>query len=241
MKREFKYTSKGTAQVNGMKRIGQLAACIAALLLPAYAHAGTVWQQLPDSNASAYINQEFSDFLTFSTYQVNDVTSTGWLITSITEWFGQGGQSWPNVVPVRLNIFSKSASLPSVADDPSTGTLYSASYDSGDGSMTLSGLSIALAAGDYWIGFTPVLPYGVYGQEFHFTSSNVIGDYSAARNAGGGFGFGTDWVTTSVFGAGPNTDAAIQIDATSLATPEPGTMTLLGSTMAGIVFLRRRR
>ncbi len=202
--------------------------------------AGVLWYQAPNPALTAYIDQEFPDTPGYSAYQVHDVTVDpgGWTVQSITGYFGGSTGPWPTTTAnARVNIFPKSGSLPGSGDDPTGGAVYTASF-SWDGTsyvVTAGGLSIPLAAGDWWIGLTPILAFGTYGQQFHWQSTPVVGDYSALRNPGGSFGFGTDWVT---YYTG---DGAILIEGTGGAIPEPATWSLLALGVGALAFLRRRK
>jgi hypothetical protein len=212
-------------------------------LLPVCANAGILWQQTPSDGTTGYVNQEFSDFAAFSTYAVNDVTvgAGGWQINAITEPFT--ANNWPSSFSVILNIFAKSGALPVAGNDPTTGTTYAATLSrSGNiDTVTVSGLNISLSAGDYWIGFSPVLGFGASGQEFQLISSTT-GSFSGFRNPGNGFSWGTAWMTSTNLGNSTSNDLAIEIDGTvgGAAVPEPGAMTLLGSAAAALLALRRR-
>jgi hypothetical protein len=206
--------------------------------------AGVLWYQAPNTSVPAYVDQEFPDHSTFSTYQVHDVTVDpgGWTIQSITGYYTVGWGSWPATASVRLNIFSKTGSLPGSGDDPTAGTVYAANLSVAGGStlVTAGGLSINLAAGDYWIGLTPIFAFDTYGQEYHQQAAAVVDDYTALRNPGGGFFFGTDWGTYALIGQSP-ADGAILIEGTSGAIPEPATWSLLALGVGALAFLRRRK
>lgn len=208
--------------------------------------AGVLWYQAPDTGPVAHVDQEFPDFVGYNTYQVHDVTvgAGGWIIQSITGYFGGGIGGWPTTTAnVTVNIFPKSGSLPGAGDDPSLGVVHSASF-SWDGTtytVTVGGLSIPLAAGDWWIGLTPILQYSTYGQQFHWRSTPYVGDYTALRNPGGSFGFGTNWVTYAALGTYPAGDGAILIEGTGGAIPEPATWSLLALGVGALAFFRRRK
>jgi hypothetical protein len=197
-----------------------------------------LWLQLPTDTGTGFVNQRFPDFPAYSTYAVSDISvgGFGWQITSISEFYVS--DSWPVSFNVLLNIFSKTASFPLASDDPSAGTVFSATLTRSGGidAVTVSGLDIFLAPGDYWIGFTPQLAYGSSGQEFQIIADQV-GDFTAFRNSGNGFGFGSSWMTSSNFGSA--SDLAFQIGG-NLATPEPGSIALLGGGIAALFFARRR-
>jgi hypothetical protein len=202
--------------------------------------AGVLWDQQPLDVSTGYVNQEFGDFPSFSAYQLHDVTvtGTGWNITSITEYFTTG--AWPGSFDARLNIFALSGSAPLPTDDPTSGLLYPAvNVESTLSTVTLSGLNINLAPGDYWIGFTPVLDFGSSGQQFELVASTV-GNPSAVRNSGGGFGIGSDWTTTAAFGGA--TDGSITINGDALTSaPEPATYSLIGGGLLLAGLLKRVR
>lgn len=200
----------------------------------------TLWDQQPDPARSAYVDQNFGDFPSFSTYMVSDVSfGTNVTITDVITYYTQGSGGWPiGAATGTLNIFAKNGSLPGGGDDPTAGTTVNVDISVGANGLEVraSGLNINLAAGDYWIGLTPDLDFSSFGQEFHQNSTSFVGDASAARNPGGGFGVGTDWVDAGqTFGGEADYDAAITI----LGTPAPGTLALLG--MGGLVATRRRR
>ena len=208
--------------------------------------AGVLWYQAPDTVAAAYVDQEFPDYAGYSTYQVHDVTVDpgGWTIQSITSYYTVGWGSWPSTASVRVNIFPKSGSLPLSGDDPTVGTVYAATLSvSGSSTLvTVGGLSIPLAAGDWWIGLTPILLFGSDGQEYHqVVADAVVGDYSAVRNPGGSFGFGTAWATYTALGRATGGDGAILIEGVGGAIPEPATWSLLALGVGALAFLRRRK
>ena len=201
------------------------------------AYADTLWDQPVNPDIPAFVDQQFADFPDFSTYLVSDVVfDTAVNIDSITTYFTNLNGGWPlGDVGAVLNIFDAPLEP---GDDPTAGMAVAATMALGPVGLELTTLTdIDLAAGTYWIGLTPDLDFGVFGQEFHQGSDVIFGMNSMARNPGGGFGLGTDW-----FEAGPTFegidpwDAAITI--TGTATPTPGALALLG---LALVAPRRRR
>ena len=203
------------------------------------ATAGNVlWDQAPNPDDSAFVDQAFADFPDFSTYLVSDVTfGSDITIDSITTYFTNGNLTWPQggAGTATLNIFADDGALDS--EDPASGMSVPVTYNvSATGiDVVASGLGIALGAGTYWVGLTPELDFGVAGQEFHL-GAGPVGANTAARNPGGGFGLGTDWFEAGpAFGGLDTWDAALTIT----GVPAPGALALLG--LAGVVGRRRRR
>ena len=223
-----------------MKKFALVSMTALAALVSA-AGADVLWDQ-SDYNVAqaAFVDQEFGDFPDFSTYLVNDVAfGSGVNVTDVTTYFTSNFSGlWGSITSARLNIYDHA---PTAADNPSTGTSVGVSItDNGDGSLSAhaSGLNINLAAGTYWVGLTPIGDFGVVGQEFHLASFTSTGADSLARNPGGGFGIGTDWVNAGVtFGGLTPWDGAILIGGT--VVPAPGALALLG--LGGLVGTRRRR
>lgn len=227
-----------------MKRL-LLLLCLAACV-PLWGD--VLWNQPVDPLKIAYyVNQEFfPDVPTYSTYVVSDIVvpAGGWTVTSGT-WYGgcwNGCYSLPTI-PVVLNVFSLAGSLPGAGDDPTAGTQYTASisFSGAAATIQLTGLSLGLPAGSYWIGITPVASFASDGQLGFRQTTNTLGYLDALRNPGGGFGLGTDWMPVSVVGAG--TDAAFMLEGTAGggAIPEPSTWVLGVTGMAILAWFRRKR
>jgi hypothetical protein len=212
------------------------------------AQAGILWQQAPVPALSAYVDQEFTDFATFMTYQVHDVSvpAGGWTVDAVTTYFGGGSGGWPTSGPIsaRLNVFGKTGSLPSdTADDPSAGSVYSASisWDGTTFAVVASGLGLSLGQGDWWIGLTPILDFATYGQQFHLVTGSIVGDLTALRDPGNGFGWGAGWQPLTIAGS-PTSDGAILLEGEAGLgqVPEPASLWLIGLGLAGLAALRSR-
>lgn len=214
------------------------------LAVAGLASADVLWDQSNyDVDVAAYVDQDFGDFPDYSSFLVVDVTTDpgGWNIASITGYFtGDATSPWMGITQARINIFERTGALPdNVLDDPFSGTPAGVTVtDLGDGTLaiTADGLDIDLAEGDYWIGFTPMADFGVYGQEFH-RGAPIIGIDTAWRNPGGAFGVGGDWGTTGLIGTDWEGayDAAILIEGTVI--PEPASLLLLA--LGGLLIRRR--
>jgi len=217
---------------------------------PPPAQAESLWHQRP--SGFGLTNQEFSDGASYSTYAVNDISvgGGGWQINAISETYGRGistpsSGTWPAIFSAILNIFPKSAPLPLADNDPTAGTVYDATLTAdpvniGNSIVTLGGLNIALAPGEYWIGFTPLLDYGSYGQHFQLTANNW-GDPPGFRNPGGGFGYGTAWMTSDSFGFA-SADLNIQIEGAAVPEIDPNSLgSVLALVLGSLGLLERRR
>jgi uncharacterized protein (TIGR03382 family) len=204
------------------------------------ASAAVLWDQSNyDTAQNALVDQEFDDYPTYSSYMVMDVVSTDWVVDSISVFFTSdysGG--WGGVNQARLNVFDwVPGNLPLGGDDPTAGTVVPVTLtEQGDATwkITASGLDLAMPAGNYWVGLTPLTNFGSQGQEFH-RPAPIVGDNTAWRNPGGSFGYGSDWNYVYVLGYWQDEfDGSILIE----GVPAPGALALLG--LAGLVSRRRR-
>lgn len=170
-----------------------------------------LWDQSAIDGTNAFVDQVFTDLGQYSSFIVNDV-STGcaaWNVTQVTTYFTKGIGAWSpaTVTTANLQVYPKTGALPAAGELPpeytvpinlvDLGTNWAAVADT-SGIAELQGIS-----GDFWIGLTPITAFGVNGQEFHETTVPTVGDVSAWRNPGGGFGLGTAWNPLSLLGTPP--------------------------------------
>lgn len=204
----------------------------------------SLWDQSGyNLSLGAPVDQDFGDFPSFSTYDVDDFTTGGqtWNVDTVHTYFTKGFGAWNNSITTgKLSVFSKSGSLPGAGDVPPEYKVPITLIDGGDhweavadtsGIAELQGIN-----GNYWIGLTPVADFGVYFQEFHAQVGSITGDESAFRNPGGGFGLGTGWTGIDVL-TGARQDMAFKLDGS--VVPAPGALALLG--LGGLAAGRRRR
>jgi len=213
-------------------------ALVAVAAFTATANAALLWDQSNvNTGINAFVDQEFSDFASFSSYMVSDVVSTGWTVQSVSVYFTNNMGNWANLSQARLNIFPKVGNLPVAADDPTLGSTVGITMTNIGSSweITASGLNVNVPIGDWWIGLTPLTNFGTDGQEFH-QAAPIIGVDTAWRNPAGGFGLGTAWQTTAALGADwiGVYDGAFKVE----GIPAPGALALLG--LAGLLGRRRR-
>ena len=151
----------------------------------------------PNPDLFAFVDQEFGDFQDFSTYLVQSIVlKSDTFIHEITMYYTNIFNQWPQgIVGARLNIFAQEGNLPGPGDNPAADAPVEATMTLGANGFELTydaGGDIKLAAGQYWIGLTPILDFGAAGHEWH-QGTDVWDKNTAVRNPGGGFGLGTDW------------------------------------------------
>ena len=161
---------------------------------------GTVSADVLYHNPAGAGTARDTEYLTmpvYSLYLVADVSipAPGFTLTSVTSYQTING-AWGGVTTARLHLFPKAGNLPdNVTDDPTASMVVNVSYDVNTGVLSTVGLSLDVAAGDYWIGLTGQAEFAVNGRTFHLGGVNVNGVPDAYRNPGGGFDFpdGTNW------------------------------------------------
>ena len=174
---------------------------------------GVLWDQpLSTVNLNAYVDQEFPDAATYSSYLADDFTNgSQWTIDTIfipgDGW--NGFTSLFNATALHWMIYADCAGVP--CGDPSGGgsppvwslTLAPASPQVSITAGTPGGYpsnttltpstAVSLPAGHWWLVFYPTMsfsPYGQYGRQPADTANGYWGEFI---NPGGGFGYGPAW------------------------------------------------
>ena len=178
-----------------------------------------LWDQpLSSVNQNAYVDQEFSDSPTYSSYLSDDfIAENEWEIESIfvpgSGW--NGFSSLMNATELRWRIYANNAGLP--AGDPSGGgaaPIWSLSLPPTDPHVSITvgsaGLPsntrvtfptpLILPPGHYWLLFYPVLDFTNYGQFGLQSSDTTNGNVAKFINPGGAFGLGTTWIDWNAIG-----------------------------------------
>lgn len=205
----------------------------------------TLWDQ-SFTNFIGTVDQDFPDFATYSTVEVDDFSTGGqsWNVDTVVTYFTYGFGFWPGSTTAQLSLYKKTGSMPGAGDHMGNlGSVPATIYNLGNALAVVADTSGVGALqginGDYWIGLTPTVAFGSYGQEFHLLSGNAtIMDGARNRNEGGSFGVGTDWVDgPGLFGGLPNTDHCFTLGGDVVPAPSAAALLALGGIFAG----RRRR
>lgn len=199
--------------MNPRIRVLLLAMASIVLLAPA-AGAVVLWDQSTfDESGPGFFNSiSGSPPFGLTIYTVDDVTvgDPGWVVTRITTYYSSIDPNWGAAISEgRLHVFPKSGPLPVTGTDDPTASptvAMSATMIGSHLEVVASGLHLALAPGDYWIGITPVAPSGFFGPEIHLAATSPAGDAAASYDE---FQFPGDpeW-----FNMNPNTDASMLIE-----------------------------
>lgn len=229
---------------------------VLSLALASVASADVLWDQSAiDINAPISYANRVTSSVPFGfgnqreAFGVADITvpAGGWTINSISVYMANYAIYVFNPASTAvLNIFSRTGPSPLASDNPrrpangGAGVIYTAttttfSFGGQDiDQVTVSGLSITLAPGDYWIGLTPIYSGGSNGQPSQWPAATQIGLNQFYRGANQST-MDAGWTDNAVAGGLTHGDGAMLIT----GVPTPGAAGLLG--LAGLAAVRRRR
>jgi uncharacterized repeat protein (TIGR01451 family) len=200
-----------------------------------------LWDQpLSAVNPNAYVDQDFPDIPTFSSFLADDfVNPATWTIDTIfvpgDGW--NGFTSLLSATSLTWQIYADNAGVP--AGDPSGGgspPVWTLTLAPTDAQVTVSNGSsalpsntllqlaapISLPPGHWWLVFYPTMPFvptGQYGRQPADTINGYVGQFI---NPGGGFGLGTAWQPWTVLSVPPQPpDIAFRLEGTSDTSPIP--------------------
>lgn len=180
-----------------MKKV--LLTIAALVMMTTAANAMVLWDQAPDTDLAilgegypdSYSIGFFGNVIVYGACDFNlGIDAT---ITSVTTYYTASGQWVPGTYDALLDVYTKTGPSPITGtDDPlATGVTVSVTLtDNGDGTMSLTatGLSLSLTAGDYWIMMSPTIADGPSFREFHAPALAAWGDDSNVIEFGGFFG-----------------------------------------------------
>jgi hypothetical protein len=232
---------------------------ITAILATSSARAAVLWDQpLSTINQNGYVNQDFPDYPTYSSYIADDfVNGDPWDISTIfvpgSGW--NGFSSLSAATSLNFAIYTDSSGIPGAT--PPTGGAWNISLAPTDAQISITTGSdgylsnvtlnlttaINLAAGHWWFVFWPEMNFASGGQYGRQASDTTNGYTAQFINPGDGFGYGTTWRDWTVLGQA-QTDLAFRLEGTqggNNVVPEPATMLLMGIGLAGTALIRRHR
>ena len=212
-----------------MKRLSLVLAAVLVVALASAASAQVLWDQSDyDAFAPGFFNSESGSPPFGSTqHTVSDITAPGaWHMTKITIYFSALDANFAaGIFNGYLHVWPKTGPMPT--EDPTASPVIDLVANVVPGpngeiiEVSTVGLDMNIAAGDYWIGITPVAP-APFGPEIHQASASVYGDASPSYDA---FGFPAPmWLNFT-----PGADAAILIEGSG---PVPNETRSVGSVKA---------
>jgi len=193
----------------------------AALVMAQSAAADILWDQSDyDAFGMGFFNADAgAPPFGMQVHTVSDVTvdAAGWTVQSVSTYYSALDMVWGDgITQGYLHVYDKTGPLPiDGADDPTLSPIVdmSAVLNGDHFVVTASGLSIALGAGDYWIGITPIAPSGPFGPEIHLASFTYLLDASASYDVYA-FPGPAGW-----FNFNPGLDSSILIEGLPGSTP----------------------
>ena len=188
-----------------------------------------LWEQtLSLTNTGAYVDQNFTDFPTYSSYQADDfVASEPWLIDSLFVP-GDGWNGFTTLLTadaLTWEIYADNGGIPN-GNPGGSPPLWSLTLPPTDTQVTITpgtpgGLPsntllkldtpISLPPGHYWLIFYPTASFTTWGQYGRQPADTTNGYTAQFINPGGGFGYGTAWQNWNILGPAQQ-DTAFRIE-----------------------------
>jgi hypothetical protein len=217
----------GTGKVNTAIGVSAPSSTLAAPV-PSANPAAVLWDQpLSSVNQNAYVNQDFTDYPTYSSFLADDfVNDEPWDISTIfvpgNGW--NGFSSLMNAESLTWQVYADNGGIPG-GDPFSGGAVWSLTLPptdpqvvitNGSGGMpsnaTLNlSVPVTIEDGHWWFVFYPTGPFSGFGQYGRQPADTANGYWTQFKNPGGGFGYGTDWQPWSAIGA-DRQDSAFRIE-----------------------------
>ena len=227
-----------------MKAIHFGLGAVATLAVTGFASADVIMDQIGTmdgantAGGSISATQEFIDYGAYSIVAMDDFSiSEDMNLTSASMILG-GWNGYPGdpglVQGYTISIFSSVEAAAgnlfgdvlAVWSDP---VAADAAWTGGGHLMTFDLGGAFLAAGDYWLGITPLNHFAAGGGQTGVWQSDIGDNSGHQANPGGGFGMPGNWQAT-------NANYAYSLEGTAI--PAPGALALLG--LAGFAGRRRR-
>jgi hypothetical protein len=144
-----------------------------------------LWDQsVFDPNGPGIANSHSPGFNGFVIHSVNDVTvDATWNVQSITQYYSSWNFNWGSISTGYLHIAPKTGALPTFNPTTDVQVPMTATLVDGVFVVSATGLNIDLAAGEYWMGITPVAPAGISGANLQWAAP-IVGDAIASHENG---------------------------------------------------------
>ncbi len=156
------------------------------------ARADVIVEQVYDGSSSSRTSQEFPDFLDFSTFQLDDFTTTQeWLVTTLTVPGTETADPNDTNIDVVAEIWSD---LPEDPNCANTGQLVMSAHGTEDEATAILSFDFegqSLPAGTYWLRAYVVRNFGDHVLWKWYSTTPVSGSEAYYYNPGGALGYGS--------------------------------------------------